>query len=164
MNFRRSLYAAVLMALLVVCTGHTTVAHAAKKESADKSLQGTWTVQVQLVDCVSGAKLGNPFSSLLTFAEGGTETDTTANPAFYPSERSAGHGIWSRTDGNNYSASSTAFITLNGALVETQNITQAIQMGTTQDSFTSTASVEFFDPSGNLLASACATAAAARFK
>lgn len=164
MNGQRSFYAAALMGLLVVSIGITTAAQAAERKSADKSLEGTWTAQVQLVDCVSGAKLGNPFSSLLTFAHGGTETDTAANPAFYPSERSAGHGVWSRSDGNHYSASSTAFITLNGALVETQKITQAIQMGTTQDSFSSTASVEFFDPAGNLLASACATAAAGRFK
>jgi hypothetical protein len=163
-NLWKSLYAAALASVLILSLGPSAAARSRAGEFDGSRLEGTWTVQVQLVDCTTGNPLGNPFLSLLTFARGGTETETTANPMFFPAERSPGHGVWSRIDKHNYLATSTAFITLNGALVKKQKITQNIQMGGSSDSFTSTASVEFFDPAGNLLATGCATAAGQYFK
>jgi hypothetical protein len=164
MRFWKGSYAAALAVGLVLSLGQSAVAWSGGRVSENRNLEGTWTVQVTLVDCTTGGQLGNPFPSLLTFAGGGTETDTTANPAFYPSERSPGHGIWSRLDSRNFTTTSMAFITLDGALVKTQKITQAIQFGDSRDSFNSSATVEFFDPNGNLLGTGCATATAQRFK
>jgi len=166
MNFNlwKGFNAAALAGVLVLTLGLSAAAQSGAQESAASKLEGTWTVQVTQVDCTTGNPLGTPFSSLLTFARGGTATETTANPMFYPAQRGPGHGVWSRIGKGNYSATSTAFITLNGALAKTQKITQAIQMGSSSDTFTSTASVEFFDPAGNLLATGCAIAAAQRFK
>lgn len=158
-KFWKRFYAAALAGVLVLSLGQIAAAQSGTLGSEASKLEGTWTVQVTLVDCTSGNPLGSPFPSLLTFAQGGTETETTANPMFYPAERSPGHGVWSKTGKRNYRAISTAFITLNGSLVKTQKITQAIQIGDSRDSFTSAASVEFFDPAGNLLVTGCATAA-----
>jgi hypothetical protein len=164
-NFWNGLFAAAFAGAMLLSFAQAAAAQpGAQKGNNARGLIGTWTVQVQLVDCASGTPLGTPFPSLLTFAAGGAETDTTANPAFYPAERSSGHGIWSRVDTTNFSTTSTAFITLNGALTKTQKITQAIHMDDSRDSFTSVATVDFYDPAGNLLASACATAGAQRFK
>ena len=51
-------------------------------------------------------------------------TETTDNPLFFPAERGPGHGVWSFRGGNRYTAATTAFVTLNGALTETQKITR----------------------------------------
>ena len=57
-----------------------------------------------------------------------------------------------------------AFITLNGVLQSTQVIRQVIQMNSGGNGFDSTATVQFFDPSGNPIKSGCATAVAQRFQ
>ena len=127
-------------------------------------LKGTWIATVTQRDCQSGQPLGSPFQSLLTFAEGGTLTESAANPAFFPDERGPGHGVWSSRGGDLYSASSIAFITDNGALAMTQVITQTIVMSNDPDKYSAIkAVVQFFDPTGKLLRSGCATAVAQRF-
>lgn len=129
-----------------------------------KALEGTWQVVVTQRDCTTGDPLGQPFQSLLTFASGGTMTETTDNPLFFPSERSPGHGVWSFKGGNRYRAATTAFVTLDGALTETQKITQIIEMGDDSNRFnTIKASVQIFDPNGKLLVTGCATATGLRF-
>jgi hypothetical protein len=163
-NFWNSLRSTFLVMMLVLTVGLGAEAQSKNHRNQVRTLVGSWAVQVTIADCTTGAPLGHPFSSFLTFAPGGVETDTTANPMFYPAERSPGHGVWGRVDSRNFSTSSTAFITLNGALVKTQKITQAVHMDDDRNSFTSAANVEFFDPSGNLLASGCATAAAQRLQ
>lgn len=143
-----------------------TAAYASSDDGdGPNGLSGTWQVQVTLRNCQSGAPIGAPFYSLLTFADGGTMTENTANPLFYPAIRGPGQGVWSRNrHGKQYSASTIAFITMNGSLVKTQKITQTIDMGPGQNDFTTPhATVEFFDPVGNLLTSGCATALGKRF-
>jgi hypothetical protein len=98
-------------------------------------LKGTWTVEVTQTNCQTGAALGAPFLSLLTFDSGGTMTETTSNPHFYPAARGPGHGVWSYLGGRSFRASSLAFITSNGALAELQTITQKIDVGSNADSF-----------------------------
>lgn len=128
-------------------------------------LQGTWVVTVTQRDCTSGAQLGAPFLSLLTFAKGGTMTETTSNPMSFPAERGPGHGVWSQISRHRYSASSIALITLNGALTTLQTITQTIKIGDDPDQFQTTkVHVEFFTPAGTLVRSGCATATGARYR
>jgi hypothetical protein len=153
----------ILTSTLVLRLGGTAAAQSHSGPINTGNLAGTWTAQVQLIDCTSGNPLGSPFPSLLSFARGGTLTETTANPNFFPSERGPGHGEWSAGK-HAYSAASTAFITLNGALQMTQLIRQTITMGSNPDAFDSVATVEFFDPNGGLIKSGCATATGARFK
>jgi hypothetical protein len=94
--------------------------------------------------------------------QGGTLTETTDNPSFYPDLRLPGHGYWNEVGTGAYQASSTAFITSNGILAETQRIDQAISVS--GDNLVSNAKVRFFDPMGNLLKSGCAVALGQRFK
>jgi hypothetical protein len=153
-----------LGAVALACAS-SMAAYASDDEDGPHGLTGTWQVQVTLRNCQSGAPIGAPFYSLLTFADGGTLTESTANPLFYPAIRGPGQGVWSRSrHGRQYAASSIAFITMNGTLVKTQKITQTIDMGPGQNDFiTPHATVEFFDPVGNLLNSGCATAVGKRF-
>jgi hypothetical protein len=65
-------------------------------------LTGTWGVQVTLRDCTTGAPLGPPFNSLVTFHGDGTISETAASLAFAPGQRSPGHGTWTRQRGRTY--------------------------------------------------------------
>lgn len=137
--------------------------NALARPSEGNGLEGTWQVQVSLHDCQSGAAVGVPFYSLLTFANGGTLVETTANAMFFPAVRGPGHGTWSRGQRGQYRAASLAFVTMNGALVKTQKISQTIVMEPGGDEFTTPrADITFYDPAGNLVATGCATAIGAR--
>jgi hypothetical protein len=155
-----------LIASCVLAFASAAAAHDSDDRGDSADLSGTWQFQITLHNCQTNAPIGAPFQSLLTFADGGTMTETTANSMFYPAERGPGHGVWSRgRHKGEYSASSIAFITMNGALVKTQKITQTITMGPGQDRLsTPKATVEFFDPAGNLLQAGCAVATAERFE
>ncbi len=126
-----------------------------------EQLEGTWRVQVTLVNCKTGQPVGSQFSALLTFARGGTATETTAN-SFFPAQRSPGHGAWTSEGGQSYRAATTAFISRDGVLIRTQTITQRIEVE--DDTLSSTATTEFFDPSGALVLKGCATATGERYK
>jgi len=160
-NFLTRFIAVSLMGILFPLLGHSAPNPGVRMNEA-RQLEGTWTVTVSVVDCQSGNPLGNPFQSLLTFARGGALTETTANPMFFPAERGPGHGYWT-FQRHAYNAVSTAFITSNGVLAKTQTISQKIQM-TNSDQLSSVATVQFFDPAGNLLVSGCALATGQRFK
>jgi len=159
--------AAVLTAVcaLVFSLVHAAIAKPGHGDADERGLEGTWVVTVTQHDCSSGTPIGVPFESLLTFSLGGTLTETTSNPMFFPALRGPGHGVWNRTGWHTYHASSLAFITMSGALAKTQKITQTIDMGADPDSFVATdASVQFFDPAGNLLVTGCASATGKRFE
>jgi hypothetical protein len=134
-------------------------------ESDAKNLVGTWDVTITLQNCSTGAQVGLPFQSLLTFNQGGTMTETTSNPMFFPAMRGPGHGTWNHAGHRTYDAASLAFITSNGVLTQTQKISQTIELGSDRDSFTvSNASVQFFDPAGALVRAGCANATGKRFE
>ena len=153
---------AMLATVIVLSLGHYAAAQS-KSQNDKAKLDGTWTVQVQIVDCTSGNAMGPAFPSLLTFARGGALTETTSNPHFYPADRGPGHGVWTAGE-TGIHAASAAFITLNGVLQSTQVIRQAIQLTGSGDSFNSEATIQFFDPSGSLIKSGCATAVGQRFQ
>jgi hypothetical protein len=121
---------------------------AVQQHIPEKGLEGTWRVQVTIVDCATGAP-GVQFASLLSFAVGGTATDTTANQAL-PGERTTGLGAWHREPPGTYIASTEAFILFGtGIRPWIQRIDQRITM-TSADRFTSAASVTFSQTSGTL--------------
>ncbi len=152
-------------AVMLLGVRRGAAAHPADWDSDAHSLKGTWTVTVTQQACPNGPSIGTPFQSLLTFNEGGTMTETTANPAVFPAVRGPAHGVWSHTGWHTYSADMKALITLNGALVKTQEISQTIEIGDDPDQFTtSQVSVQFRDPAGNLLVSGCASAVGQRFE
>ena len=125
-------------------------------------IDGTWRVQVTIRDCTSGAAL-RTFPAFLTFAQGGTLTETTTG--FPPSLRTPGHGFWSHLTGHGYSAVSEAFL-FNPAGVWTgrQRLTQVIEIGDQANELSSTAINEIFDTNGNLIVNGCATAVGSRME
>ena len=162
LHFAKPFYSLAVLAGLLLSVAS---ARAQSSVPTGKELEGTWKVEVTQRDCSTGDPLGPPFQSLLTFASGGTMTETTDNPMFFPAERSPGHGVWSFKGGSRYTAATTAFVTLNGALAKTQKITQTIEMGDDLNRFTTVkATVQFFDPNGKLLVTGCATATGVRFR
>jgi hypothetical protein len=157
-----TLAAAVVLALSL---GTGAMAQSKDSESGERQLEGTWIVTVTQQNCLTGSPIAPPFHSLLTFARGGTLTETTSNPLFFPAQRGPGHGIWDYAGHRTFSAASLAFITLNGVLVKTQKLTQTIEIGNNPDAFTTTkASIQFFDPTGNLIGAGCAVASGQRFE
>lgn len=152
---------------LVACTvsAFAVMAQSGVCQSAPSEthrIVGTWMFHVQLQQCGTGVNLGQPFLSLLTFDNSGTVVETTANGMFYPAVRSAGHGIWASEERNSVHASTTAFITLNGALQRIQTIDQTIELDGADTAHTTSASVRFVSPTGVPLGSGCASATATR--
>jgi hypothetical protein len=154
----------VLLGILVMTAGSANAQ--SEQSSAGNGLAGTWQVTVQLHVCNSTVTIGAPFQSLLTFGRGGTLVEDTANSMFYPAFRGPGHGIWKSHRDGMYSASSTAFITLNGALTMTQRIDQTIVIGDDDPNqfVVKDAMVKFYDPSGTLLKQGCADASGKRYQ
>lgn len=149
----------------ILVFGTAAVASAQSAESAGGALQGTWVVTVGLYNCETGAQVGGPFKSLLTFSQGGTMTETTSNPMFFPTVRGPGHGIWTFSEDGTYRATTLAFITLNGVLTMTEQITQKIEFGDDRNQFhTTEAHVQFFDPQGNEIRAGCAAAVGQRLE
>ncbi|MFL6427543.1 MAG: hypothetical protein ACJ71S_04815 [Acidobacteriaceae bacterium] len=149
-----------IAAIVSVCSARG----ASWPENGGQQLEGTWELQIGLQDCSSGSPVGAPFRSLLTFAQGGTMTETTANPMFFPAVRGPGHGAWIQTGHHTYKATSTAFITVNGALTRIQTIAQTIEIGRDDVFKTDAASVKFFQPDGTLVATGCAAAIGKRIE
>ena len=56
-----------------------------------KKIEGTWNMQVTLVDCTTGDPLATG-SSLVAFAQGGVITEIASGAA--PSSRYPGLGVW----------------------------------------------------------------------
>ena len=160
---------AVLAAGTVMLLGvrRGAAAHPTDWDRDGRTLVGTWEVTVTPQACPNGPApvSTSPFKSLLTFNDGGTMTETTANPASFPAFRGPAHGVWSHTGHQTYMSDMKALITLNGALVKEQKISQTIEIGDDPDQFTTgQVSVQFFDPAGNLLVSGCASAVGQRFE
>lgn len=163
--------AALLAALLAGSAGVAVTAAGARADSGShgngKQLAGTWRVQVTSHDCTSGAALLS-FRAMLTFAEDGTLTGTTAAPIFKPGQRSPDHGAWKQVGRRQFRAASEAFVLFDSPpppfplKTGVQRITQDIEMGD-DDRFTSDAAVEFRDTDGNVVANLCATAWGTRF-
>jgi hypothetical protein len=141
-------------------------------EAGEKTLEGTWWVQVNLLtDCVSRTPLTS-FAALLTFAKGGTMTGATTNASFAVGQRSGDHGIWSRNAAHTYTASSVALLLFTnppnfpvspGFAAGSQRLDQAIAL-TDDDHFSSDAVTTFFDVHGVEYRSGCATALGHRFQ
>jgi len=140
----------------------------AGRAADNTQIEGTWRVTVTQNVCATGAQIGLPFHSLLTFARGGTMTGTTASPAFQPGQRSGDYGAWTRTDGHDYSAVDEAFIIFSaGPFTQgSQIIRHAISLTADGNGFNDTASIQFYDVNGNPLlpTPGCATAVGQRLQ
>jgi hypothetical protein len=125
-------------------------------EESGSSLEGVWKTVVTFRDCQTGTAQGS-FQALRTIAGGGTASET--NPSFPTS----GHGIWKRTSERRYTVA-LAFYTYepNGDFGGNAKIKEYIRLSRDSNSYTSSSTFEFFDPSGNVVDSGCSTETATR--
>lgn len=139
--------------------------HAQSEESAShRSLEGAWFVNVSVFDCNTLAPKGK-FSSLLMFSRGGTVTETTANPGFFPGQRSIGIGTWEKAGHDTYTASDVAFLLAGGMFqAGTQKLTHTITLSDDGNQWNDQALVDFYYATGAPITAmhACATATAKR--
>jgi hypothetical protein len=165
--------AAAAAGALVLSLGLGAAARTERWDTEEKGLEGTWAVTVQLENCQTGAAIGGPFSSYLSFGRGGTLSETTSNPGFAIGQRGDGFGIWSRQGHHTYGAKSTAFIFFTtppnppaspGFEAGTQTITQTIVLKEDSDTWTSNAAIAFADANGTIYRQGCAIASANRYQ
>lgn len=130
-------------------------------------LTGTWRITVTTYNC--STNVPNPaFQAYITFNIDGTMTETTSAPLFQPGQRTSGHGFWQRTGRNFYRAVSEAFVLFDsippvGPPMKRghQRIDQGIEFQD-RNHWTSDAATTFFDSTGAVALSLCASAAAER--
>jgi hypothetical protein len=124
-------------------------------------VQGTWEMQITLNDC-SGHVIRS-FPTLVVFMAGGTVTEASGGTA--PALQTGGKGVWSHTTDNTYAFRFKDF-TFNTSNVFTGWV--IISGETTVDAAgnanSGPATVQVYDPNGNLLASLCADAIGTRFE
>lgn len=118
------------------------------RSQAPAPLEGSWIVTIRPVVCTTGADVPDappPVTSYLTFASGGTLTESTSNTTMTP-YRSSGHGYWERTGKKSYQFAMQAFITsaIGPYQAGHQRIEQTVEMHS-RDDWTSTGPVLFFD-------------------
>ena len=148
-------------------------------EGAD--LVGTWTVQVTLRDCTTGAPLGPAFDSLVTFHGHGTLSENAASLAFAPGQRSPGHGVWARRRGHTFRQDMIALLLFDTAPnlpgTPTFDPTKPVSPGffagwvtvshtvrfTGGDQIASSGTNSFYKTNGELYRSGCSTATGQRF-
>lgn len=160
---RRCILALVSSSLLVMATAHCLYA---QSEQAGTGLEGTWWVQVTQFDCGNPDVTRPPFVSLLAFARGGTMSETTANAAFQPDQRTSGYGTWKQMPGGTYTSTDLAFILFTGGPFTqgVQRINHSITLADDGNQFSDVATVQFFDIHDTLLVSGCARAIGTRVK
>lgn len=155
MNTKKILLA---MAFALAFTGNSTAVLAGEenglafgRSQAPAPLEGTWVVTIQPIVCATGQDVaGVPsVTAFLTFAAGGTMTETNSNVAFEPGQRGPGHGYWQRTGRTSYQFAFQAFIQFDSQLSPFrykrgyQRLDQTLELHT-GDEFTSSGTVRFF--------------------
>src|SRR5437667_12295262 len=123
-------------------------------------LQGTWEMQITLTDCAGHAI--RSFPSLIEFVAGGTVVES--NGGTPQALKTPGEGVWRHATDHNY-AFRFKFFTFNTSNVFTgwTIIAGETTVDKTGNANSGTATVQVYDPNGNLLATLCADAAGTRF-
>jgi hypothetical protein len=166
---KRARQTAAILVITLFAIASTTEPAAAQGNGA-RAIEGVWSMTLTLRDCATGNALGPPFRTLLTFHSGGTLSESPGTTQFAPGQRSAGHGVWSSTGGQTFTARFVAMIVFDtppappapgfqaGWLVVGSNFTVV-----DPTRLTITATAQFFDINRNLYRSACPTGTAERF-
>jgi hypothetical protein len=157
----------VVVLVLAGALVHFFGGNAAAQSNSEGTLQGTWRVQVNPINCQTGAPLPS-FSALVSYARGGTLTEVVNSQSFLPGQVTPGLGVWSHTQAHAYKAVWEVFI-----LFDTpppgfpfkrgvQRLMRDIEVD--GDQMTFNASSQFFDSNGNPLFATCARGTGTRFE
>jgi hypothetical protein len=120
----------------------------------DRGLEGVWAVVTQERDCATQAPRGLPTRALVTYATGGTVSESRYIPVFSPEQLSEGHGIWHAAGGGAFTSRVVTQVNFEttpgtppgspGFRAGWQLASQTITM-TGPHSFTMTGSSQFYD-------------------
>lgn len=167
MNRTRQTAVTILLSVLTIAG---TAGPVRAEGGGARAIEGVWGMSLTLRDCATGAPLGPPFRSLLTFHTKGTLSESAGTTGFAAGQRSPGHGVWSHTGGKTFAARFVAMILFDtppappapgfqtGWLVVGSNFTMI-----DADRLAITATAQFFDINMNQYRSACPTGTAERF-
>jgi hypothetical protein len=124
-------------------------------------LQGTWDMQITLTDCAG--HVIRSFPSLIEFAAGGTIVESNAGTP--QALKTPGEGVWRHTTAHDF-AFRFKFFTFDAQNVFTgwTIIAGETTVDATGNANSGTATVEVYDPNGNLLVSLCAETSGTRFE
>ena len=127
-----------------------------------RGLRGAWDTQVSIIDCQSHNVIAT-FANMPVFVAGGTMIESTSGTA--SALRTSGEGVWRHITGNNYVFRFKSF-TFNAQNVFTGwMIIQAdARLDSTGDAYTSSATIEVYNPNGVLVGTGCARTAGTRFE
>ena len=153
-----------VVAMMLSVMGQSAIAQ--DQDSAGSPLIGTWQVKVTLLNCQTGDPLGPPpFSSLLTFARGGTLSEDTTNPSFAIGQRSPGQGVWQKTSHHVFLVRIVAFLNFStpGFEAGQQIIEQTTTYEDQSDQLSGVSAVKYTDTNGAVYRQGCARVTATRF-
>lgn len=160
-----------LTGAVLAAAGGSAFAQSSSSASNGLRIEGTWLVQVTPRNCATGAPLSS-FTSIVTYAPGGTMSETPGGVAFAPGQRSDGQGFWVHEGGHTYTQRFVALIrfetpanlpTSPGFLAGWQTVTHTVVL-VDPDNLSSSGTNEFFDANGIPYRSGCSTATARRFQ
>ncbi|MFL6467463.1 MAG: hypothetical protein ACJ72Z_05850 [Pyrinomonadaceae bacterium] len=132
-----------------------------------QGLVGSWDVVVTPRICETGdpAPFPPPFAAIQTYNQGGTMLAKNPPVPGDPLTRVGGDGVWSQLRGRGYSIAFRVFkFNPDGTSAGKDVIRDVVKLGSDGDTYTSTGTVEIYDPAGNLAFTGCATTAATRFR
>jgi hypothetical protein len=144
----------------------------ARLQAQALTIEGVWGMTITLRDCATTAPIGQPFRSILTFHQGGTISESPANPALALGQRTTGHGVWTQAGPATYSSKFLGAILFDtppnppsspGFLAGWQTGTQTAVLSD-PDHLTTTGRIQFFDLNRVLYRTVCASASGERFK
>ena len=139
-------------------------AHSSEGSPPEKSLQGSWMTHLQRRNCQTEDPIALPGRGLITFATGGTISETAAG-AVGGGFRGPGHGVWERRGAREYTATFVIqLLNPDGSFAAWLKSMQLIELMENGDQFTSTVSVEVTDPQGTVIQTGCATTVGTRIK
>ena len=127
-----------------------------------RRLEGSWNHTGTRLNCQTGASTGT-FSAMFTFNRGGTfwESGTQISPAL----RSPSHGVWNYESNRRYTTSFQFFrFNADGTLAGRQIVRQQLQLSSSGNSYTTTATAQVLDVNGNVLANNCSSGPGTRFE
>lgn len=127
-------------------------------------IDGAWKTRVSIVDCLTRKIVfAGPFSGLITFAAGGTISES--GPALPNTVRGPGHGTWRRTGRNSFSEK-LIFQRFDptGVLLGSQEIRATAKVSDDSSTYqASDGTFEMKDNLGSTLATGCSLVTAERF-
>jgi hypothetical protein len=160
---KRKLIKAFCMAggLALLITMGTSSTSMAQRNGGGR-LEGAWNTQVSVIDCQSGNVIFT-FANMPVFMAGGTMVESTTSTA--PALRTQGEGVWRHTTGNNYVFRFKSFSFNTQNVFTGWTIIQAdATLDSTGDAYTSSATIEVYNPNGVLVGTGCAKTAGTRFE